>query len=373
MGYFTAGTIEVRVNGTPIKTMPATLKDAGTYEIELRITSKYFKWNNGSKVISQTITVHKQQLAVPTLSDFTFDGKNHDGASLTEKGVLSGFDGATMKLTFTGGPTLRNAGDYVVTIALKDPTNYEFIDDTAASIAARFGAKLASLNEERTEATYDLHISKYLLTVNDAARSLGIPKSLKGALNVIVKGNAERVDCMRINGSHYAVYIAAAGAFTRVTYDTPQAEKRLLGKAAYAVEGLKHSDFQPFPVTVCCDGEKTETIAALVFVLNGKFVAGFPVNEEASLKDGMLEVVIIRQAKRTNFARKIKTMCALAHLFLFGCKVRKKDVLLLRGRRVEIETEEGVLWDFDGEKGTRGRVEIEALPQRMKMFVGKNK
>ncbi len=210
-------------------------------------------------------------------------------------------------------------------------------------------------------------------TVNDAARSLGIPKSLKGALNVIVKGNAERVDCMRINGSHYAVYIAAAGAFTCVTYDTPQAEKRLLGKAAYAVEGLKHSDFQPFPVTVCCDGEKTETSAALVFVLNGKFVAGFPVNDEASLKDGMLEVVIIRQAKRTNFARKIKTMCALAHLFLFGCKVRKKDVLLLRGRRVEIETEEGVLWDFDGEKGTRGRVEIEALPQRMKMFVGKNK
>lgn len=210
-------------------------------------------------------------------------------------------------------------------------------------------------------------------TVNDAARSFGIPKSLKGALNLIVKGNAEQADCMRINGSHYAVYIAAAGAFTRVTYDTPQTEKRLLGKAAYAVEGLKHSDFEPFPITVFCDGEKTETNAALVFVLNGRFVAGFPMNKRASVKDGLLEVVVIRQAKRTNFARKIKTMCTLAHLFLFGCKVRKKDVLLLRGRRVEIEADEGVLWDFDGEKGTRGKIEIEALPRRIKLFAGKMK
>ncbi|MDE5547749.1 MAG: hypothetical protein K2J30_01970, partial [Clostridia bacterium] len=118
ISFLTAGTIEIRINGETVKALSdVVLKDAGTYEIELRITSKYFKWNNGGKVISQTIEVHKQQVVAPTLSNFTFDGVSHDGASLSAKGVLNGFDSATMKLTFTGAPTLRNVGDYTVVIS----------------------------------------------------------------------------------------------------------------------------------------------------------------------------------------------------------------------------------------------------------------
>ena len=76
-------------------------------------------------------------------------------------------------------------------------------------------------------------------TANDVARSLGIPRSLKGALGVSLKGRGERVDCMRVNGERYAVYVAAAGAFTSVTYETPQRAKRALGWLAYVMNGLK--------------------------------------------------------------------------------------------------------------------------------------
>ncbi|MDE7295634.1 MAG: hypothetical protein K2N84_00020, partial [Clostridia bacterium] len=168
ISFLTAGTVEIRINGgDPIKSLSdLVLKDAGTYKVELRITKKNFKWNNGGKVISETIEVHKQQLVAPTLSDFTFDGKSHDGASLSEKGVLSGFDSATMKLTFTGAPTLRNVGDYTVVISLKDATNYEFIDDVDE---VNRGEKFLGFDENLTEATFNLTISKYLLKVNDAA------------------------------------------------------------------------------------------------------------------------------------------------------------------------------------------------------------
>lgn len=210
-------------------------------------------------------------------------------------------------------------------------------------------------------------------TANDVAKTLGIPKRLKGALKVIANGRLECVDCMRVNGSGYAMYIAAAGAFTSVTYDTPQREKRLLGKAAYVVEGLKSLDYEPFPVTVTCGEETLQTNAAIVFVLSGKFVAGFPVNKRASVQDGILETVIIRQVKRTGFFCRLRTMCSLAHLFLFGKNVKKKDVFVLRGGRVTVETDERALWDFDGEKGLRGKVDIEALPRRVKLFVPKNK
>ena len=58
-------------------------------------------------------------------------------------------------------------------------------------------------------------------TVNDVARSLGIPRSVKGALGVILEGRAEKLDCMRV-GERRAMYIVAAGALTSATYNTPQ-------------------------------------------------------------------------------------------------------------------------------------------------------
>lgn len=210
-------------------------------------------------------------------------------------------------------------------------------------------------------------------TANDVAKSLGIPKRLKGALKVIEKGRAEAVDCMKVNGSHYAMYIAAAGAFTCVTYDTPQREKRLLGKAAYILEGFKNMDYEPFPLTVTCGGKTVSTRAAIVFVLNGRFVAGFPMNKRASVQDGVLEVVILEQSKPTRCFSRFRTLCLLAHLFLLGKNRKKKGVTVLQGERVEIVTGEDVLWDFDGEKGMKGNVEIAVLPRRITMIVPKNK
>lgn len=207
-------------------------------------------------------------------------------------------------------------------------------------------------------------------TTNDVARSLGIPRSVKGALKVILNGRSERLDCLRLNGSRYAMYIAAAGAFTRATYTTPQTAKRSLGIVAYAFECLKNEmDFQVFPVKGRCDGKAFETHAVLILILNGRSVASFPINRDASMRDGMLEIAVIRQAERPGFWRRIGAYFSLATLFLFGVKVKKKDIMFLRGRRIEIGTGENVVWDLDGEEGMRGNIVAEVLPSRMKLFV----
>lgn len=210
-------------------------------------------------------------------------------------------------------------------------------------------------------------------TVNDVARSLGIPRSLKGALKVILKGNSARLDCMRI-GESYAMYIAAAGAFTSATYHTPQNRKRALGAFAYALEGLKNNmKLEVFPLKVTTGGRTVETDAVLIFILNGRSVAGFPINKHGSMKDGRLETVIIKQVKKPNALRRLGALFSVASLFVFGCKVRKKDVVALSGESVTIETAEGVVWDFDGEEGIRGSVTVEVVPRRVKLFVPKKK
>lgn len=211
-------------------------------------------------------------------------------------------------------------------------------------------------------------------TANDVARSLGIPKKISRALHIICEGRKERVDCMRVNGTRYCMYIAAAGAFTEVTYSTPQKYKRALGRVAYAIEGLKNNmKLDVFPVKIT-NGETTyASDAVFLFVLNGRSVAGFPVNKQASMADGKLEIAVVEQASRPNLRQKIGAYFSMAALFLRGIKVRRRNIHTLGGEIVDVETSDDLVWDFDGEEGVTGSVHIEALKGRVKMFVPKNK
>lgn len=210
-------------------------------------------------------------------------------------------------------------------------------------------------------------------TVNDVARSLGIPRTVRGAVNVILKGRSAELDCIRI-GDRYAMYIAAAGAFTRATYETPQSRKRALGALAYAFEALRHNmDFDVFPVKITTEEGTVETSAVLVCVMNGRSVAGFPINRDGSMTDGVLEAVAIKQVQRPGPLRKFGALFSLASLFVFGCRIKKRDILYLSGRKIRIETADRVVWDFDGEKGFCGNAEIEVCPRRIALFVPKKK
>lgn len=209
-------------------------------------------------------------------------------------------------------------------------------------------------------------------TVNDTARSLGIPRSVRGALKVILKGEARSLDCMKINDSHYAMYIAAAGAFTRATYTTSQSSKRLFGALAYAVEAVKNNlKLEVFPLQIQFDEQIYRTNAVLILVMNGRSVAGFPINKKGSMDDGQLEVAVIRQVSKPNFFRKVAALFSLASLFVFGCKIKKKDIVVLSGKKLVIGTGNDVVWDFDGEEGVRGNVTIETLPRQITLFVPK--
>lgn len=210
-------------------------------------------------------------------------------------------------------------------------------------------------------------------TVNDVARSLKIPRSVKGALKVILRGASEKLDCMQI-GNRYAMYIAAAGAFTGVTYHTPQSQKKMFGALAYALEAVRHNlKLDIFPVKATSGGKTVETDAVLILVMNGKSVAGFPVNRKGSMTDGCLETVIVKQVKKPNALRRLGAYFSVASLFVFGCRIRKKDIVYLHGDNVDIQTDEAVVWDFDGEEGFGGNAKITVCPQAVRMFVPKNK
>lgn len=209
-------------------------------------------------------------------------------------------------------------------------------------------------------------------TVNDIAHSLHISKNIRKALKIILNGENALLDCVKINDS-YAMYVVAAGAFTSATYTTPQKQKKAIGRFAYGVEGIKKNmHFDVFPLEVESDTGKITTESVFFLLMNGKYVAGLRINKKGSFTDGKAEIALIKQAKNPTFFKRIRAFFALIRLFLFGgYKFREKQILRLEGSRFKIKVPESVVWNFDGEKGISGEVDIEVLSKKINMIVPK--
>ena len=210
-------------------------------------------------------------------------------------------------------------------------------------------------------------------TVNDVAHSLGIPKNIRRALKVIRSGKTVPLDCMKVN-DRYAMYVVAAGAFTSSSYTTPQTQKQRVGRLAYGIEGLrKNMKFDAFDVCVQSGDRREQTECVLLLLVNGKYVAGMHVNKYGSMTDGKIEAAIIRQHKKANFFGRVRAFFAIVHLFLYGYKVRERNITRIEGSHFEIDAGENVVWNFDGEKGISGKVTVDVVPARVRMIASAKK
>ncbi len=210
-------------------------------------------------------------------------------------------------------------------------------------------------------------------TVNDVAHSLRIPRDPKKALALICGGHTEKVDCLRVN-DRYAMYVAAAGAFTRATYTTPQQKKSRWGRIAYGIEGLRRNmRFPVFPMRVRAEGRELASHTVLVLFLNGRSVAGMRCNRRGSMQDGVAECALVRQKPHPKFFAKARALFTIARLFLWGYCRSGKNVLRVSASHFEVETDESVVWNFDGERGVTGPVTVDVLPGRVRVFVPSRK
>ena len=121
-------------------------------------------------------------------------------------------------------------------------------------------------------------------TVNDFASSLKIPKIMKEAAELITYGSVFECDMGQFNDRSFT-YVAGFGAFTEVSYQTPQEWKNALGKVAYFAEALKHiSDIKPHHMTIKSGDELYEDTFILGLVSNSVSVAGFKAYSKKNIK-----------------------------------------------------------------------------------------
>lgn len=133
-------------------------------------------------------------------------------------------------------------------------------------------------------------------STNDFAYSTGLSSDLMQAARDVMEGTPTRIDVGSFNGRRFA-YVAATGAFTEVSYRTPQAAKNLLGRLAFVMEGYRElQDLRALHLTVDCGAGE---------VLQGEYIFGavsnvppmsglFPPQGGSSLSDGQFEVMLLR-------------------------------------------------------------------------------
>ena len=136
-------------------------------------------------------------------------------------------------------------------------------------------------------------------TVNDFATSLHIPKTIMEAAKNIVEGEPFQVDMGGFN-NQYFTYVAAFGAFTKVSYATPHSSKQALGRAAYLLEGIRSlPDIRPIHVVATSGDTVIEDDVILGMVTNATSVGGFKALDDSFVKmdDGLNEVILVKAPK----------------------------------------------------------------------------
>lgn len=206
-------------------------------------------------------------------------------------------------------------------------------------------------------------------TVNDLAHSLGIPKNIKKALNIILKGNSFRHDIFKVDGK-YGIYVCAFGIFTATSYATDQKSKNKFGKLAYYFTGVKEiKRTKKFPVTVKSENLQFTTDAILCVIANSRYVGGFKIDNEANCHDGYVNLIIFKEKNPRHVS--LKTLLTICKLFLGGlAKLRKvKNCHIVKLDKFSVELADNIPVNLDGEIGHKGSFDFEILNEHIDICV----
>ena len=207
-------------------------------------------------------------------------------------------------------------------------------------------------------------------STNDFASSLGLPKNMRKAAQTAALGKPFLVDVGVFGKNRYFVYVAAFGAFTEVSYSTPQETKNILGHQAYMLEAIKRlTGLKAYRMRLTWEhlGEQRELEEEFILgmVTNTTSIGGFKglVGMDVALDDGEFEVLLVR---------KPRTPLDIASIaaYLIQREGENECVFKFRTSKLTVQSEELVDWSLDGEfGGSQTEVVIENKPREIAIRV----
>ena len=182
-------------------------------------------------------------------------------------------------------------------------------------------------------------------STNDFAASLKLPTNVLEAAQLIAEGEPVAYDVGRFD-NRYFTYVASFGAFTRVSYATPQSVKNALGHTAYLLGGLQEiSQIRPFHVRFDLDdGQVIEDDFIFGAISNSTSVGGILTLDpkQVDMQDGKFELFLVRAPKDVLELSE----CAKA---LTEQKYNCKVITFCSASRITVTAPPDMHWTLDGE------------------------
>ena len=206
-------------------------------------------------------------------------------------------------------------------------------------------------------------------TANLVASNLGIPGTVEGAIDAIVRGAPVPMDVGQLDDGRYFALIAGAGWDAEVMSSATRRMKDRLGFGAYVVAGLRKSVTPPsahFHITA--DGQSFEVHAATVLVANvGQIVHAllpleFRIAPETSVTDGLFDICIFAPRSLPDVAAVLWKMASRRYL-------GDQRMIYLQAREIRIETDLPVMTQVDGDVRGETPFAARAVPGGVSVLV----
>ncbi|MFF5846619.1 diacylglycerol/lipid kinase family protein [Streptomyces massasporeus] len=201
---------------------------------------------------------------------------------------------------------------------------------------------------------------------NDFARALGLPGDPEGVARVLLHGTPRAVDTIEVTSSVHAGTVVLGSVYAGVDAlaNLHANRSRLLrGSASYYAGALRAiSTWRPVRYRITVDGQEHTCTGYTVVAANSSYYGSARrIAPEARLDDGLLDVVMIRDAPRRLFFALMKELDTGAH-------IHRPQVQVLRGREIRIEADRDLPYGADGEIEAALPVTARVLPGALRVL-----
>ena len=207
-------------------------------------------------------------------------------------------------------------------------------------------------------------------STNDFAASLRIATDPLRACAGIAEGMPRNLDVGRFGEDRFFTYTASFGAFTEVSYNTPQNVKNILGHTAYILAGIASlAGIHPIHMKIATDDRELEGDYLFGAICNSTSLGGVLrlENSEVHMNDGLFESLLIPFPEDILALRRI--LAALS-----GHDYGNPCLQFIRSSFFRVESDPDVCWSLDGEAAEGGGIlEIRNIHDAMTLICGEDR
>jgi YegS/Rv2252/BmrU family lipid kinase len=204
---------------------------------------------------------------------------------------------------------------------------------------------------------------------NGLAFAAGIPKKIKSSLELVFKGDAKWTDAFTVNGQ-FSCMLSGLGFDAKVAHEF--ATKASRGLITYTQQSILHYfKAQPYQFEVVVDDFSFFTDAFFISIANSnQFGNNFTIAPQASLSDGLLDVVIVQKMNKAKLPFAVlRQMRGNNKLEALVETVTKKNIVYFQTANLKIKNLKLAPFHIDGEpRATSDLFTIEVIKECFRLI-----